>query len=504
MNNNMYKIVLNNYFYNKVTYLYIQIENRRTFYFKMDNNDAHPARSNSTEEAYLTLVNSYINATRDILNGYMTFENGLTRTINNRVLLNLINTNSASASTRAARARAPEQVEEPSSVIETPIVQRETQMPDTPVRPSLRFHSNPSSSPFQIPTPVRLMSRLDTPAVEEREREPLFTLPRRRVGGLSQPQLQPQLQPQSREDPVPRQTFAGAARAAGGAAGVSSPTSAPPFASTFVRYRLPVQIGAPRRVPATSAAATADTGASTATTIPRNFLEVPTFSPPQSPHQSPSPLSHSISPVRQRQQREQRQQEQEQQEQQQQRELNSLSPILPVEPTPLPPAPSLTSTASRLMLNLLDTPRLNDSLIYYTQIIDRELSRSRQGHTLSYDVIQQQTKIIPYCTINNPLNDICPISQVPFDLIDSVMQINSCKHNFNPYSLIRWFDTHSTCPMCRRQINLDVENEENEDNDDEQTIHMYNEEEEEPYRSESNRSESNRYNENNYSFDSEF
>jgi hypothetical protein len=310
---------------------------------------------------------------------------------------------------------------------------------------------------------------LDTPVVEERE--PFLTLPRRRVG-LSQPQ--PQLRDDT-VDPVPRQTFAGAA----------SPTPTPPFASTFVRYRLPVPIGPPRRVPATSASD--DTGASTATTIHRNLLEVPNFSPPE----SPSPLSHSISPVRQRQQQERQQQER------QQRELNSLSPILPVEPTHLPPAPSLTSTASRLMLNLLDTPRFNDSLVYYTQIIDRELSRSRQGHTLSYDVIQQQTKIIPYCTINNPLNDICPISQVPFDLIDSVMQINSCKHNFNPYSLIRWFDTHSTCPMCRQQINVDVDVE-NEDYD-EQTIHMYNNDgNEEPYRSELNR-----YNENNYNFDSE-
>ena len=441
-------------------------------------NDSPPTRSNSTEEAYITLVNSYINATRDILNGYMTFENGLTRTINNRVLINFINNNSASASRGAtatastATARAPE----PSvSVIETPVVQRETtQMPDTPARPSLRFHSNPSSSPFQIPTPVRLTSRLDTPVVEERE--PFFTLPRRRVG-LSQPQ--PQLRDDT-VDPVPRQTFAGAA----------SPTPTPPFASTFVRYRLPVPIGPPRRVPATSASD--DTGASTATTIHRNLLEVPNFSPPE----SPSPLSHSISPVRQRQQQERQQQERQQQERQQ-RELNSLSPILPVEPTHLPPAPSLTSTASRLMLNLLDTPRFNDSLVYYTQIIDRELSRSRQGHTLSYDVIQQQTKIIPYCTINNPLNDICPISQVPFDLIDSVMQINSCKHNFNPYSLIRWFDTHSTCPMCRQQINVDVDVE-NEDYD-EQTIHMYNNDgNEEPYRSELNR-----YNENNYNFDSE-
>ena len=460
-------------------------------------NDSSPTRSNSTEEAYITLVNSYINATRDILNGYMTFENGLTRTINNRVLINFINNNSASASSvssasRGATAAAPTETAraplEPSvSVIETPIVQRETtQMPDTPARPSLRFHSNPSSSPFQIPTPVRLMSRLDTPV---EEREPFFTLPRRRVG-LSQLQSQPQLRDDP-VDPVPRQTFAGAAAGA----------STPPFASTFVRYRLPVPIGPPRRVPATSTSASDDTAphhaaaATTATTIPRNLLEVPIFSPPE----SPSPLSHSISPVRQRQQQERQQQERQQQErqqQEQQRELNFLSPILPVEPTPLPPAPSLTSTASTFVRYILDTPRFNDSLVYYTQIIDRELSRSRQGHTLSYDVIQQQTKIIPYCTINNPLNDICPISQVPFDLIDSVMQINSCKHNFNPYSLIRWFDTHSTCPMCRQQINVDVENEEN--NDDEQTIHMYNEQEEEPYRSELNR-----YNENNYNFDSE-
>jgi len=77
------------------------------------------------------------------------------------------------------------------------------------------------------------------------------------------------------------------------------------------------------------------------------------------------------------------------------------------------------------------------------------------------------------------------------------MQINSCKHNFNPYSLIRWFDTHSTCPMCRQQINVDVDVE-NEDYD-EQTIRMYNNDgNEEPYRSELNR-----YNENNYNFDSE-
>jgi hypothetical protein len=218
-----------------------------------------------------------------------------------------------------------------------------------------------------------------------------------------------------------------------------------------------------------------------------------------SPDSSPPPPPSSWSTQNWQQLRQQRQQ----QLQQQQQQLNSLSPILPVEPTPLPPAPALAplTTASRLMLNLLDTPRLNDTLVYYTQIIDREFTRSRQvqgqeNGPLSYDAIQQQTRIIPYCTISEPLNDICPISQVPFELIDSVMQINNCKHNFNPYSLLRWFDSHSTCPMCRRQINVNYDYRNDDREYDEQTIHMYNNgREEEPYRSttESNREYGHRY-----------
>jgi len=137
-----------------------------------------------------------------------------------------------------------------------------------------------------------------------------------------------------------------------------------------------------------------------------------------------------------------------------------------------------------MMLNLLDTPRFNDSLVYYTQVINREFGQQGQRRRfLNYDIIQEQTKIIPYCTISNPLNDICPISQIPFDLVDSVMQINICKHNFNPYSLIRWFDTNSTCPMCRQEINENTDAEgDNDDNGNNgnngnrgNTIRMYNE-----------------------------
>ena len=143
----------------------------------------------------------------------------------------------------------------------------------------------------------------------------------------------------------------------------------------------------------------------------------------------------------------------------------------------------------------MNTSSLNDSLVYYTQVIDRELNtrqqqqqQQQQQRGLNYDVIQQQTNIVPYCTITNPLNDMCPISQIQFNLIDCVMQINICKHNFNPYSLIRWLDANSTCPMCRQNIHDSNDDSVDDMNGDENTI--YNNEEE-PYRSQSN-------NENNY------
>ena len=398
---------------------------------------------NSSEQAYLGLVHSYLNATRDILNGYMTFETGLSRTINSQIFRNL--TRSSFMATETTTQPEPE----PEPVLATPMQRETVQIPDTPVRPAFRYRSTlpPSSlsapsSPFQIPTPVRLTSRLDTPPEERESRRSALPLPRRA--------------PQPAHSVVRE----------GGA----------PFASTFVRYRLPVPIGPARRVPVTNATSSENNPIASNANL-RSALEMPIFSPPDSPPPPPAAIPY----------------DQTWQQLRQQRQQDSLSPILPVEPTPLHRAPGPLTTATRLMMDLLDTPRLNDSLVYYTQVIDREFARSREGRALSYDVIQQQTKIVPYCTISNPLNDICPISQVQFDLIDSVMQINTCKHNFNPFSLMRWFDTHSTCPMCRQQINI----EHDDDGADEHSIYMYNNGL--PYRSESAE-----HRENTYHDDSDF
>ena len=438
------------------------------------NLDPHPnsnsnsnSNLNSSEEVYLSLVHSYINATREILNGYMTFETGLTRAINSQIFRNFTRSSFTTAPATAPRTNATsETTAQPvSALVETPVQRDPVQIPDTPARPTLRFRSTlPSnlsapSSPFQIPTPVRLTSRLDTPPQERESRR--FVLP------LPLPRRAPQPEPERSSDET--QNVSG---------------SGTPFVSTFVRYRLPVPIGPARRVPVTNET-TSETHTPITTTTSaslRTALEMPIFLPSAPPSHSPPPPPSTIPDIHIGQTWQQIRQWR------QQRQQDSLSPILPIEPTPPPPAPAPLTTATRLMLDLLDTPLLNDSLVYYTQIIDREFARSREGRALSYDVIQQQTKIIPYCTISSPLNDICPISQVQFDLIDSVMQINTCKHNFNPYSLLRWFDAHSTCPMCRREINVDVER----DDDDEQTIYMFNNGL--PYSSESVEHRENNYN----------
>ena len=426
---------------------------------------------NSSEATYLTLVQSYMNTSRDILNGYMTFENGLS----NQIFRNLART------TAPRTAPQPDEVEvevdqDPVPNLETPVnlIRGRGEAlvpPDTPIRPTLRFRSNlpsslssPPSSPFQMPTPVRLTSRLDG------EEPPRFMLPRR-IGSLSQ-MREPQTHHENSSPPPPSPPPSPPPPPQSNQnvdVGVPPPT--PPFASSFVRYRLPVAIGPPRRVvplavplavPLPVPLPVPDASESSTTTNARPpTIEVPTVSPLQSPPSYTSRTWQELrrQQVQRQQEREQREREREREREQQEERANSLSPILPiVEPPPMTPL----TTATRMMLNLLDTPRFNDSLVYYTQIINREIAGSRQGHgerLLDYDTIQQQTKIIPYCLITNPLNDICPISQIPFDLVDSVMQINICKHNFNPYSLIRWFNTNSTCPMCRRHIN------ENDDSD---------------------------------------
>ena len=133
------------------------------------------SNSNSSEEVYLTLAQSYINATRDILNGYMRFETGLTRAMNSQIFRNFTRSSlitTAPATTVPATATAVHGVTQqqetiavvdPVPVLETipdiettettettpaNLIRRDAQIPDAPIRPTLRFHSNPPPLPL--------------------------------------------------------------------------------------------------------------------------------------------------------------------------------------------------------------------------------------------------------------------------------------------------------------------------------------------------------------------
>lgn len=57
-----------------------------------------------------------------------------------------------------------------------------------------------------------------------------------------------------------------------------------------------------------------------------------------------------------------------------------------------------------------------------------------------------------YDLIENPVNDICPITRERINNNQNVMMICKCKHIFHKSSLMRWIRNHNTCPSCRLVI----------------------------------------------------
>ena len=70
-----------------------------------------------------------------------------------------------------------------------------------------------------------------------------------------------------------------------------------------------------------------------------------------------------------------------------------------------------------------------------------------------------------YELIQNPINDVCPITRDRFYPTQNVMMISSCKHIFNKSSLNIWLSNHNNCPYCRSPILNDNEQTNNTSND---------------------------------------
>ena len=48
--------------------------------------------------------------------------------------------------------------------------------------------------------------------------------------------------------------------------------------------------------------------------------------------------------------------------------------------------------------------------------------------------------------------NMCPISHENFDSSSNIVMINHCGHVFARNNLYRWFETHSSCPICRHDL----------------------------------------------------
>jgi hypothetical protein len=80
------------------------------------------------------------------------------------------------------------------------------------------------------------------------------------------------------------------------------------------------------------------------------------------------------------------------------------------------------------------------------------LNNSTHTHTgLSHSDVEDATQSVVYAS--DDFNEThCPITHEEFQDGETVCQIRHCSHIFKRPALMRWFDTHTTCPVCRHEL----------------------------------------------------
>ena len=70
----------------------------------------------------------------------------------------------------------------------------------------------------------------------------------------------------------------------------------------------------------------------------------------------------------------------------------------------------------------------------------------------SVDEVANAISYHVYENIDISTNTTCPITQRDFTQNDTVVMINSCRHIFDPMSILSWFARCDSCPLCRASI----------------------------------------------------
>ena len=85
---------------------------------------------------------------------------------------------------------------------------------------------------------------------------------------------------------------------------------------------------------------------------------------------------------------------------------------------------------------------------------ENTLLNRRINGGLTISEIEEHTEIITYGAIpsNEIINTECPITRETFTPESVVLSVKRCKHCFVPFRMMRWLETHSTCPLCRENV----------------------------------------------------
>jgi hypothetical protein len=117
------------------------------------------------------------------------------------------------------------------------------------------------------------------------------------------------------------------------------------------------------------------------------------------------------------------------------------------------------SFRNNLFQNTGLTPPTNNSMQWYTTFSNtnpnnRQTTSNRMEEDdsgLTNEQIENCTRRITYLDNDNTelLSHTCPITMEDFREGDVLLQLTDCSHAFREMDLLRWFVTHSTCPVCR-------------------------------------------------------
>jgi len=106
---------------------------------------------------------------------------------------------------------------------------------------------------------------------------------------------------------------------------------------------------------------------------------------------------------------------------------------------------------------IISRTSINNSDNRLTQNIEGAIRESidyieRDPLCVPVSIVNEECEIIPFSSIENNTQTICPIALSPFNENENVMRIHFCGHIFNENLLRENFRHRPTCPVCRHNI----------------------------------------------------